>query len=192
MQFARQRRVDAIGVMVLLGFAIGVTVSTLLGGNTYILKIKESFLTALIGVACIVTVFTHDRPAFFYLSRYLNAGNDPDKVSAYDRLHELPVGRRVFRVLSVVWGLGLLLQASVHMTLADILPTAAFLAVSPVATACVIGTLFGFTALYTRRVRTEAALAAEQVPGFPAPLTSAPDDGRRHSGDAGEGSDRHG
>ena len=55
------------------------------------------------------------------------------------------------------------------MTLADVLPTGTFLAVSPVITASVIGGLFAFTVLYTRRIQTEAAALAATMPPEPAP-----------------------
>ncbi|MGA2931161.1 MAG: VC0807 family protein [Acidimicrobiales bacterium] len=174
LQFVRQRKVDVVGAVVLLGFAVGVVSSTLLGGNAYVLKVRDAFFTALFGVACIVTLFTHDRPALFYVSRYLSAGNDPDKVSAFDRLHELPIGRHTFRVLSVVWGIGLVVEASCRLTLADIMPTGTFLAVSPVITASVIGGLFAFTALYSRRVQLEAAALGSRMTSRPAPESDDP------------------
>jgi hypothetical protein len=157
-QFARQRRVDVVGAIVLFGFVVGVVCSTLLGGNAYVLKVREAVFTFLFGIVLIVTLFTHDRPALFYVSRYLSAGTDPGRVAAFDRLHEVPRGRRTFRVLSVVWGIGLVVEASLRMTLADVLPTGTFLAISPVITATVIGSMVAFTALYSRRVQ-EAALA---------------------------------
>ncbi len=163
LQAARQRRVDFVGAIVLFGFAVGVVTSTLLGGNAYVLKVRDAFFTLIFGVVLIVTLFTHDRPALFYVSRYLSAGSDPARVSAFDRLHEVPVGRRTFRVLSVVWGIGLVVEASLRMLLADVLPTGTFLAVSPALTASVIGSLFAFTALYSRRVQ-EAARATVPVP----------------------------
>ena len=157
LQFVRQRSVDVVGVAVLAGFAIGVITSTLLGGNAYMLKVRDGFFTLLFGVACIVTLYTHDRPALFYVSRYLSAGKDPAKVSAFDRLHELPSGRHTFRLLSVVWGIGLVLEASARLTLADILPTGTFIAVSPFITATVFGGLFAFTVAYVKRTRLETA-----------------------------------
>ncbi len=185
-QFARQRRVDAVGAVVLAGFAVGIATSTLLGGNAYVLKAREAFLTALFGVVCIVTVFTHDRPALFYVSRYLTAGSDPEQVAAYDRLYELPASRRAFRVLSAAWGVGLVFQASLHLVLAYVLPTGVFLAVSPVVTACVIGGLFAFSIRFTRKVRGTSPHAA-------APLTSAPDGDRSQAARAtAEGSKHNG
>jgi hypothetical protein len=152
-QFARQRRIDIIGVVVLFGFTVGVVGSTLLGGNAYVLKVRDAFLTAAFGIVCVITVFTQDRPAFFYLSRYFSAGTDKEKVSAFNRLHEVPAGRHAFRVLSVVWGIGLVVEAASRLTLADLLPTGTFLAVSPFITASVIGALFAFTVVFTKRAQ---------------------------------------
>ena len=170
LQFARRRQVDLIGAAVLLGFALGVVSSVLLGGNTYVLKIRDAALTAAFGVACIVTLYTHDRPAFFYVTRYLSAGSDPAKVSAFDLLHEVPTGRRTFRVLSVVWGIGLVVEAAVRMVLAGLLPTGTFLAVSPFITASIIGSLFAFTVVYSKPAELEAAAF---IPG-PVPDTAEP------------------
>ncbi|HWD56043.1 MAG TPA: VC0807 family protein [Acidimicrobiales bacterium] len=156
-QFARQRRIDFVGAIVLSGFVIGVASSTLLGGNSYVLKVRDAFFTAIFGIACIVTIYTHDRPALFYVSRYLSAGNDPSKLAAYNQLHDIPIGRHTFRVLSVVWGIGLVIEASFRMTLAESLHTSAFLAVSPFITATVIGGLFAFTVVYSKRAQLEVA-----------------------------------
>jgi hypothetical protein len=171
LQGIRRRKVDLVGAVVLFGFTVSVVSSILLGGNAYVLKVRDGFFTALFGVACIVTLFTHDRPALFYVGRYLSAGNDPVKVSAFDRLHELPAGRHTFRVLSAVWGIGLVVEASCRLTLADILPTAAFLAVSPFITASAIGGLFAFTALYSRRVQLEAGALGPRLAPRPAAET---------------------
>jgi hypothetical protein len=152
-EFIRQRTVDVVGLAVLVGFAVGVISSTLLGGNDYVLKVRDGFFTLLFGVACIVTLYTHERPAFFYVNRYLSAGTDPAKVSAFDDLHDQPLGRHIFRTLSLVWGIGLVVEASARLTLADLLSTGTFIAVSPFITGSVIGSLFAFTVIYTKRTQ---------------------------------------
>jgi hypothetical protein len=164
LQFVRQRTVDLVGVAVLVGFALGVITSTLLGGNAYMLKVRDGFFTLLFGVACIVTLSTHDRPAFFYVSRYLSAGKDPVKVAAFDRLHDLPVGRHTFRTLSAVWGIGLIVEASTRLALAELLPTGTFIAVSPFITGSVIGSLFAFTVVYTKRTQLWSAASSAPAP----------------------------
>lgn len=152
-QFIRQRTVDPIGAVVLLGFATGVVASTLLGGNAYVLKVKDSAFTALFGLGCLVSIFAAKRPAMFYVGRFLSTGNDPERVVAYNQLHDLPHGERTFKVLSAVWGAGLLIEASSRLVLAAFIPTGTFLAVSPVITAVCVGGMFAFTVRYTKGAR---------------------------------------
>jgi hypothetical protein len=169
-QAVRQRRVDLVGTIVLFGFAVGVLSSTLLGGNAYVLKIRDAAFTAAFGAFCIVTLFTQGRPALFYVGRYLSAGRDPVKSAAYDSLHDLPAGRHTFRVLSVVWGIGLIVEATGRMVIADILPTGTFLAVSPFITAGVLGSLFAFTVVYARRAQMAALTSQVVVEGNEKPV----------------------
>jgi hypothetical protein len=173
-QFARERRLDFVGAIVLFGFAVGVISSTLLGGNAYVLKVRDAFFTALFGIACIVTLYTHDRPAIFYVGRYLSAGKDPSKLAAYNQLHDVPIGRHTFRVLSVVWGIGLVVEASTRLALAEVLHTGTYLAVSPFITATVIGGLFVFTVVYSRSAILEStALIASTAGAVPSPAEPA-------------------
>jgi hypothetical protein len=57
----------------------------------------------------------------------------------------------------LVWGIGLLVEAGVRMALAGILPTGPFLAASPFITASILGSLFAFTVVYSKRAQLEAA-----------------------------------
>jgi hypothetical protein len=162
-RFARQRRVDPIGAIVLFGFAVGVLVSTLLGGNAYVLKARDSAFTAVLGVSCLVSLFAAKRPVIFYIGRFLSAGTDPDRIEAYDQLHDLPGGEHAFRVLTIVWGIGLLIEASTRLVLAAFLSTGVFLGVSPVISAVCIGAMFAFTVWYSRQTQEAAAQALGQA-----------------------------
>jgi hypothetical protein len=174
-QFVRNRHVDFVGAIVLFGFVIGVVSSTLLGGNAYLLKVRDAFFIALFGIACIVTIYTHERPALFYVGRYLSAGNDPTKVAAYNELHEVPTARHVFRVLSVVWGIGLVIEASARMVLAEALHTSTYVAVSPFITAIVIGSLFTFTFVYAKRAQLDAAALMTSFAKTSEPVVDPPE-----------------
>ncbi|HEX7739286.1 MAG TPA: hypothetical protein VF426_06535, partial [Marmoricola sp.] len=41
LQWFRTRRLDPIGAVVLVGFVVGVTVSELLGGSAFVLKVRD-------------------------------------------------------------------------------------------------------------------------------------------------------
>jgi hypothetical protein len=91
------------------------------------------------------------------VGRFLSTGNEPDRVTAYNELHDLPGGERTFKILTGVWGAGLMLEASSRLVLAAFIPTGVFLAISPVITGVCVGGMFLFTIRYANRARRLAA-----------------------------------
>ena len=175
-ELARKRTLDAIGCITLFGFLAGIITSYALGGNAFVLKVRDSAFTALFGLVCLVSLSWH-RPAMFHLGKALSAGDDKDRRRAYDELLELPTARRTFLVITAVWGIGLLLEATARIILAVALPTGTFLAVSPVLAAICFGGMFAFTLRYSKRARErgEALLAGTGLnyPSVPTSATSA-------------------
>lgn len=167
LQFIRNRSVDPVGAVVLFGFVIGVVVSTLLGGNAYVLKVRDSAFTAIFGIACLVSLFSAKRPVIFYVGRFLSAGNDPERMAAYDALHDLPTGERTFRVLTLVWGIGLLCEAGSRLILAAFLSTGVFLPLSGVNSALWLGAMFAFTVRYSNRARALGVAQLEEGQSYP-------------------------
>lgn len=164
LQFLRQRRIDPIGAIVLFGFAAGLLVSFALGGNAFVLKVRDSAFTFLFGLACLVTAKLARRPLTFYVGRALTAGTDPQRGRRYDELFEMPPVRATFQLVNLVWGLGLMIDAATRVVLAADLSTKAFLAVSPVLSGVYIGGMAVFTVWITGRTRARAPLVAEVPP----------------------------
>lgn len=162
-EWVRKRRLDPIGAIVLFGFIAGISASFALGGDAFVLKVRDSVFTCLFGVASFVSIWVGRRPIMFYIGRSLSAGDDLKRQALYDELWEVPPARTVFRIITAVWGVGLVCEAVTRVALAVLLPTGAFLAASPVATGIFIGGMFGFTVLFSRwaRGRTEEAMEAE-------------------------------
>lgn len=160
-QWIRRHRIDPIGAIVLFGFIVGIAVSFALGGNVFVLKVRDSAFTGLFGLASLASLWFGSRPLMFYIGRALYAGSDPVRRDAYDQLWEVAPARVVFRIITAVWGIGLILEASVRVLLAAVLSTGRFLAVSPVVGFVFIGGMFAFTVWFTRwsRQRIQAALA---------------------------------
>jgi hypothetical protein len=157
-ELVRKRRIDPIGGAVLFGFVAGVIASYALGGNAFVLKVRDSLLTGLFGVACLASLRLR-KPAMFYIGRSLSAGTDLSRIKAYNELWESTEAQRVFAVITAVWGFGLMLDAGVRVVLALQLRTAAFLATSPAVAALFFGSMFAFTVRYTRRARENSAEA---------------------------------
>jgi hypothetical protein len=151
-EWLRRRRVDPIGLIVLFGFVAGVVASVALGGDAFVLKVRDSVFTAVFGVACLLSLAWR-RPIMFFIGRALSAGNDPDKVRAYDEMYDLPAAPRAFAVITACWGVGLVIEAGLRVVLAVALPTGPFLAASPALAGIVFGGLFAFTVWFTNRAR---------------------------------------
>lgn len=152
LQWIRTRRLEPIGSIVLLGFVAGVIASILLGGDAFVLKIRDTAFTSLLGLVSLASL-TWNRPLMFFVGRALSAGNDPAKIAAYDELWTMPTAPRTFRIISACWGVGLIVDAVTRVALAASLRTGPFLAISPVATGVIIGGLFAFTLWFSKRAR---------------------------------------
>lgn len=157
--WVRRRTVDPIGLLTLLGFALGLTLSFAMGGDAFVLKVRDSAVTATFGAVCLASLVFLPRPVMFFLGRAMSAGDDPVRRRLYDQIWELPAARVTFRIITAVWGVGLIAEASVRVTLARVLPTGQFLAVSPVVTGVFVGGMFAFTMWYSRWSRTRVSSA---------------------------------
>jgi hypothetical protein len=146
---ARRGRLEPIGVIVLAGIVAGLAASLLMGGDPLLLKIRESLLTGVLGLACLATLLTR-RPATWYLARSFATGGDADKVVEFDARWNLPTVPLRFRVSTTVWGVGLAAEAGVRVLLALTLSTQVFLVVAQLISYGVLAGLLWFSALYTR------------------------------------------
>lgn len=159
-QWVRQRRIDPIGMTVLVGFFAGVGVSYALGGSAFVLKIRDAAITAAFGVLCLGSLRLLPRPLMFYFGRVLAAGEDPIRLGIYDQLWELPRGRHSFRVITYIWGVGLICDASVRVLLARLLPTGTFLAVAFGVDAVIFPAMFALSVWFSQRTRDQPAAQA--------------------------------
>jgi hypothetical protein len=160
----RGNSLDPIGAIVLFGFVVGVSVSELLHGNAFVLKVRDSAFTVTFGVACLISLLAK-RPMMFHIGKAMSAGDDPRRQAAYDELWDIDQAKRVFRIITVVWAIGLIVEASLRIVLAALLSTGVFLAVSPVIAFVSFGGLGVFTGVYSARSRKrgEAELAEQGV-----------------------------
>lgn len=170
-QWVRTRRVDIIGAITLFGFLAGVLASHLLGGNAFVLKVRDSAFTALFGIACLISLRLR-RPMMFHIGKALSCGDDPRRRAAYDELYEIEEAQRVFALITVCWGIGLILDAAGRVLLAAMLSTASFLIVAPILAGIVFGGLFVFTGVYSRHARQAGETElAEQGMTYPSVST---------------------
>lgn len=125
--FVRSRRMDALGIIVLV-----VTAVSILGGllftSPYLLLAKGSLITGGIGTLFLLSLLMA-RPLLYHLAA--NTGQDPEARAEFAETWETDLGfRRLMRRLTLVWGLGMYVEASLRLLLIGRLPVAVFLPVS--------------------------------------------------------------
>lgn len=164
-EWVRKRTIDPIGVIVLFGFAAGLLASWALGGSAFVLKVRDSAFTALLACLALGSLAVCEKPLMFYIGRGISAGADANRQRLFDQLWDMPPSRAIFRILTVVWGVGLLCDATGRVVAAWILPTSVFVVVSPILSFTFLGGLFAFTFWFSRWARERAQEAMQlEVP----------------------------
>jgi hypothetical protein len=160
--FARTRSPDMIGIVSLAFIVVGVATSLISGDPRFIL-IKESLLTGVFGLVCLVSLLL-PRPLMFYFGRQFAGSGDPARAAAFEALWQYPRFRRVNRTITVVWGVGYLAEAALRVVLSFVVPIPVFLIVSPVVALGVTIALISWTLAYARR---SARRSAERLATMP-------------------------
>ena len=149
---ARFRRLDALSAVVLLGIALSLGAMAL-GGGARMLLMRESLASGVVGVAFLLSLFTK-RPLVFYLARATVARETPEGVARFELLWQ---ERREFasamRVLTLVWGAGLVGETALRGWMAMTWPIERFLFVSPLLGYGLFSALMAWTLWYRTRIR---------------------------------------
>jgi hypothetical protein len=125
--FVRKRRVDALGMIILVATAASILGSMLLT-SPYLLLAKGSLLTSGVGTLFLLSLMAR-RPLIFYLAS--TTGQDAAGRAEYEQMwQDEPRYRWVMRRLTLVWGLGLYCEAALRLVLIPLLPIAVFLPIS--------------------------------------------------------------
>jgi hypothetical protein len=155
------RRVDALGVLVLASIAVGAVLG-LVSHNARLVLDEGSVVTAVFGVICLGSLAT-PKPLMYRLAVEF-IGPDSPQAQEFTGLWQYPEFRRVFRVITVVWGIGYLAEAVARVVIVQSTSTGTALAVSKVMPYAVAAVLTAWTVGYGRyqkRKGEQLAAAAE-------------------------------
>jgi intracellular septation protein A len=145
----RNRRIDFIAGVVLLGIVVGLLV-TLVSHDAKLLLVRESFFTMAFGLAFLVSLL-FPKPLIYYATRTVLAGNDPEQVQRYEARWQDTAFRIAIRTQTTIWGVGLLLEATVRFWLVFTLSIAQFLVISPFVLWGILALTFIASRLYMER-----------------------------------------
>jgi hypothetical protein len=167
----RRRRLDAVGILVLAGIAVG-SVLGLVSGSARLMLIEGSVPTAVFGLLCLGSLWSR-RPLIFRFALEFMGADSPRGQEFADRWR-YPGFRHAFRLFTVVWGVAYLAEAATRVIVVETTTTATALTVSKVMPYAVAAVLTGWMIAYGRRARREgerlgAAALADAERGAPAP-----------------------
>ena len=150
----RNRRIDALSVLVLVGMALSL-IALAGGGSARFLQLREKLVTATIAAAFLGSAAI-GRPLIGPLARATVARESADSLAAFDARRDDPFLRRTIMVMTLAWGFGLALDFVVSVVLIYTLSVVDYLVIGPIVGYITIGGLTGWTVLY-RRYRTRRA-----------------------------------
>jgi hypothetical protein len=167
----RHRRLDAVGVLVLAGIAVG-SVLGLLTGSARLFLVEGSVPTAVFGLLCLASLRSRRPLIFRFALEFM--GPDTPRGRDFDGLWQYYGFRHVFRVFTVVWGVTYLAEAAARVVIVEITSTGTALAISKVMPYAVAGLLTLWMVFYGRRARRQGErLAAQAAPEAATPALAA-------------------
>ncbi|WP_051753516.1 VC0807 family protein [Streptosporangium amethystogenes] len=172
----RERRVDGLSVFMTAMMVLGVGASLISGSERFLLA-REGWLTAAVGLWFLASLRA-GMPLTFLFSRPLLEHRFPVRGTGepWDVLWErLPRFRRAWRVTTVLWGAGTLLDSAARVVMAYTLPVdavpalgSALYAGTSITLMVIANIYFATVGLFDRRSAMYAPLDRE---GAPAPST---------------------
>jgi len=164
-RFLRERRIDALSILAMVGIALSL-LAFFGGRSAQMLQLREKMVTLLIGLAFLGSAAI-GKPLIMPLARATLARESDEALADFDARHDHPMLRRTVMVMTLAWGVVLLLDVAVSIVLIFSLSIEQYLIVGPILGYGTIGGLSWWTILY-RRHRTRlrhAEATSNQVPG---------------------------
>lgn len=169
------RRVDAVGAVVLAGILAGTAVG-LTTHNPRLVLLEGSVPTAVFGLACLGSLRAR-RPLMFSIALEFN-GPDTAKGREFTSLWRHEEFRRLFRVITAVWGVSFLAEAALRVVIVYSTSTSTALGLSKVTPFIWAGVMsawtFAYGAYHKKKGEQRMAVAGEDGDLPEAEQTAAP------------------
>ena len=152
--FARSRQVDFLSLFVLLGIVLSL-LAFLGGGGVKFLQLREKLVTVVFALVFLGSPAI-GRPIIYELARAgMKRASNPTELERFEGLRDNAAFRHSMMVMTLVWGVGLLLDALISIALVFAISVRAYLVVSPIMGYSTMGTLALWTFWYARRRRSQ-------------------------------------
>jgi hypothetical protein len=158
--FLRNRQIDALAMMSIVGIALSV-LAFFGGGSVQFLQLREKMVTLLIGLAFLGSAAI-GKPLIYPLARATMARESAEALANFEARRDHPLLRQTVMIMTLVWGFGLLADFAISVVLIYTLSVAEYLVVGPILGYATMGGLTLWTIAFRRaRMRRGDALRAQ-------------------------------
>jgi hypothetical protein len=151
----RERKLDGFAMFLFAFFVVGSALALVTGDEKFLLA-KMSLHTAFAALVFLGSLFAR-RPLAFYAARRVMAANKAVVAGMETRWESSAKFRRAFRLITLVWGVGMLAEAAIRVWLIYLLPTDVMVGVSNVLIIVTMVGLIGWSRWYRLRATRLAA-----------------------------------
>jgi hypothetical protein len=160
--FIRERKLDAISILVLSGIALSL-LAFAGGGGVRVLQLRENLVGGLVGLAFLGSVAI-GRPLIWQLARAASRRGSAERAAAVEALRDDSGFRRAMTVATLVWGCGLLAVCAVNCTLVFLISIKQFLLVGGPISYAALGLLTAWTYWSVPRAKRSAEARRSPAP----------------------------
>jgi hypothetical protein len=126
----RQRSLDVLGAFT-LGTLIASVGLTFLTGDARLFLIRESFLTVLFGLICLISLL-FPKPIWYYIIRYFTVGKNHEQMIAYNAAWKFRSFQAYIRTVTILWGVVYTVEFLIRLVLVYTLSIAQVLVISSI------------------------------------------------------------
>lgn len=152
----KEKKIDIFASLIILGFIVGI-ISMLFSGSQKLLLIRQSYITAVIGILFLISMF-FPKPMIYYLAKkFINSQDKYAKnnKSTIDEKCKNPHFRFSMKFLTFIWGICLVLEAVCNISLVFILSVSKYMLISPLVSYGFIGCAAFITFFYRKKIKSK-------------------------------------
>lgn len=163
LEFVRRRRIDALSLLALAGISLSL-IAFIGGGGVRFLQLREQLVGAVVGLMFLSSAAI-GKPLIYQLARARIRRVSAGQAGWFEALQEDPRLRRVMMVMTLTWGIALVVQSASCGALIFALSIKWYLIVSPIIGYSTLGAMSAWSFWYAKRrigpLRRAAERAAE-------------------------------
>ncbi len=158
--WVRTRSIDPISIITLVLIVASILLA-LLVRDPRLFLLRDSYLTGAFGLLCLLSL-PFSRPIGYYMYRWFFV-RTPEQLARLNASWQVPYGRFVRRLVTLVWGLAFVGEALLDTFLLYRLPTAQWVVIHPFLFWGTMVAAFGWATLYAKYAQPKVQASLRQM-----------------------------